>query len=102
MISVISLLLFCSFKHICYFPLPGTKQQLVTDVDSDDKSQPPGLGMKLTVAGLNKKFPNVKNISTGQLSNWIKQVEGQTKEQMDTGTENLVILVNFIHSFVFI
>ena len=69
------------------------KQQLASDVDTDEKSQAPGIGMKLTVAGICQKFSTVKHISTGRLSNWMKQAEGQTEGQSNTGTGNLVILV---------
>ena len=75
---------------------------MASDVDSDENSQAPGIGMRLTVAGICQKFSSVKNISTGQLSNWIKQTESQTEGQSDTdqtGTGNVVILVMFEETY---
>ena len=72
---------------------------MATDSGTDDKSVAPGIGMRLTVAGICQKFPSVKNVSTGQLSTWMKQTESQSQSQ--SGTEetkqaaagDLVILV---------
>ena len=69
---------------------------MASDGDSDEKSQAPGIGMKLTVAGICQKFSTVKNISTGRLSNWMKQTWSHTESQGDkdhTEAGGLVILV---------
>ena len=76
---------------------------MATDSEKDEKSIDPGFGMRLTVAGICKKFPTVKNVSTSQLYSWMKQTENQSKDQLakeeamskQSGTGNLVILVCF-------
>ena len=69
---------------------------MASDADSDDKSQDPGIAMRLTVAGICQKFSTVKNITTGRLSNWMKETGDQSENQGDgdqTYAGNLVILV---------
>ena len=69
---------------------------MASDADSDEKSQDPGIAMRLTVAGICQKFSTVKNITTGRLSNWMKETGGQPENQGDgdqTVAGNLVILV---------
>ena len=72
---------------------------MASDVDRDEKHSAPGMAMRLTVAGICQKFSSVKNISTSQLSTWMKQK--QTKSENQTATddvkqdrvESLIILV---------
>lgn len=68
---------------------------MATDVENDEKYSPPGIAMRLTVAGICQKFPTVKNVSTSQLSTWMKQTENQSEDQTNTEQAkpgNLIIL----------
>ncbi|KAL4223626.1 hypothetical protein ACF0H5_017095 [Mactra antiquata] len=62
---------------------------MAESVDSEDQTESPGIGMKITIAGLKKKFPTVKNLTTQALSalvNKCKPSEGVEK------SENLLIV----------
>lgn len=62
----------------------------MAEENTEDKSKP-GVGMRMTISMISKKFSKAANISTHTLSDWMKN-EGEAQK--------LVLLVGIVDSYI--
>lgn len=66
--------------------------------NTDQSTDRPGIGMRLMIAGLHKKFPSVKNLTTQALAALL--TSSKNNDTTNEMKEKVLILVSIIFSFV--